>query len=74
MRVTVFSLERLNSSTNGNPRFKVNTSEGSFNTASDHGVAYMIQNGWRGKDSREADIEVNRRGLITDLTYVDGDN
>lgn len=71
LKVTVFSLQRLKNSRNGNPRFKVNTDQGSFNTAGDHSFVYAIQNGWRGKDNREAEIEVSGRGTITHLTYLD---
>lgn len=36
--------ERLNNSTNGNPRWRLLTSEGSFNTDSDASVGYEVAN------------------------------
>lgn len=77
MRVIIFQLQRLNNSVNGNPRYKVHTDQGSFNTASDHGFVYMINNGWTADHDltgREADITISGRGTITDLKYVDGNN
>lgn len=74
MKVTIFSMQRLDNTYSGNPRYVVHTSEGSFGTEPDNGLVYMINNGWRGKESREAEIELNKSSLITKLTYVDGDN
>lgn len=74
MKVTIFSLDRLNNTSSGNARYKVHTSEGSFNTDPDNGLVYMIHNGWRGKDSREAEIELDNRSRICSLRYTDGEN
>jgi hypothetical protein len=73
MKVTVFSLKRINNSASGNPRYSVYTDQGTFNTAGDYGVNYMINNGWRGKDDREAEITLSAHGTITHLTYLDGE-
>lgn len=71
MTVTVYSLRRIANSRNGNPRYTVNTDQGTFNTAADHSFVYLINNGWRYKNNRLANIEVSGRGTITHLTYLD---
>lgn len=38
--VTIKSVERLNNSVNGNPRYKLSTLEGDFTTQSDNGFVY----------------------------------
>lgn len=70
MRVTVYRLERIRMSASGNPRFKVHTDKGVFVTASDYSFVYGIENDWAGKDSRPAEIQVER-SKITALRYLD---
>jgi len=69
--VTIVSLERLNNSVNGNPRFKIHTDGGWYITSSDHGFCYSIENDWRGKDTRDAVLTLTRAGRVCDLDYVD---
>lgn len=42
--VVLYSVERLNNSTNGNPRFSLWTSQGTFTTKSDASVNYDVEN------------------------------
>ena len=42
--VEVFRVERMNLSRNGNPRFKLHTSKGTFHTGVDYGIAYGLEN------------------------------
>ena len=72
MRVRIESIERLNNSYSGNPRFKIAWSEhgwtayGSANTASDASYNYEIGNkGLRERDLVE--IELNGRGTIKSI-------
>lgn len=69
MRVTVFGMDRLKNSRNGNPKYRVYTSEGTYITSSDHEFVFRILNGWEGKTSREAEISLTRAGYINGLEY-----
>lgn len=42
--VTVHSVERIQSSTNGNPRYQLNTDKGPFRTAVDTQCGYTVTN------------------------------
>jgi hypothetical protein len=46
MKITAIlnSLERLTNSANNNPRFKLHTSKGTFQTLTDGGINYGIEN------------------------------
>ena len=41
---TLFSAQRIKNSTNGNPRFRLSTSEGVYDTKADAEVGYDIKN------------------------------
>lgn len=42
--VEVYSVTRLNSSVNGNPAYRLHTSEGDYRTSSDTSAAYDVPN------------------------------
>jgi hypothetical protein len=67
----VYALHRLNNSVNGNPRYRVQTSNGPFITSSDHSFVIGLLNDWRDKQSRPAVLTLTRSGLIEDLEYTD---
>lgn len=62
-------LERMNSSVNGNPKFRVHfTDDSSATTQSDAGFCYGLEN----RENFGVDVEVkfSRRGYIEDLRPV----
>lgn len=63
MRVTIKSVKRLTNSTNGNPRWELNTSEGTFKTKTDAQCGYSISNNTSG----DYDLDVNGRGTVEDI-------
>lgn len=71
IETTVWRLERVKNSVNGNPRYRVGTSDGDFLTSSDHSFVYQINNGWGDKRSRPANLYLTRNGRIYDLAYTD---
>lgn len=71
IETTVWHLERINNSVNGNPRYKVGTEDGVFITSSDHAFVWAINNGWRDKTSRPARLTLTRAGRIEGLEYTD---
>lgn len=44
MIVQLYSVERLNNSVNGNPRFDLHTDSGTFTTSSDSACSYDVEN------------------------------
>jgi hypothetical protein len=69
--VKVLSLKlRPRCSVNGNPRYRVTTDHGTYDTVTDASCNYGIENDWRGKTTRPAQITLHR-GKIVDIIYLD---
>lgn len=70
---TFYGAERLTNSTNGNPRWKLSTSEGTYRTQSDASLGYDVDNhngrpehtdrSWRG---REVEFTATPAGRVWD--------
>lgn len=67
--VTLYGATRLNNSVNGNPRWRLHTSEGDFITSSDHALNYEVENRtskngrWSWLD-REVTLTLTRAGRV----------
>lgn len=69
-RVLVYSLERLDNSANGNPRYRVHTDGGPYTTSADAGFCYGIENNRiRGVETQEATLTLTRAGMVADLKW-----
>lgn len=53
IHTSLVSVKRLNSSVNGNPRFRLNTTHGEFTTQSDASCSYDVDNIARGIRQRD---------------------
>ncbi len=62
--VTLYRSERLNNSVNGNPRFRLHTSEGAFATQSDAAVVYAVTNF---ADDTDVVLTLSRNGRVTHM-------
>ena len=68
----IWSIERLNNSVNGNPRYRIAFEDDAvrgFRTSSDHGFCYAIGN----PDLREGSlvrVQFTRAGLISDMQPI----
>lgn len=67
--VTIYRVERTTNSVNGNPRFKLHTSGGTFATQTDAGLGYDIGN--MAHDNRDA--LNNGEGIAATLTTTPAD-
>jgi hypothetical protein len=69
-RVTVFSLDRLDNSPSGNPRYKIHTEDGPYTTSSDAGFCYGIENRRaRGAEAQDATLVLTSTGRVRDMTW-----
>jgi len=69
--VRVLALQRrARCSANGNPRYRVTTDHGTYDTETDAACNYGITNDWGAKTSRLAQITLHR-GKIIHITYLD---
>lgn len=72
--VTVYRLDRMPNSVNGNPRYRLTTDAGEYITSSDHAFVYGIENGFRPRnhwEGRKAWITLTRAGRVSDLEWKD---
>lgn len=73
VQVKVYALYRLNNSVNGNPRYRLSTSEGELITSSDSAFCYGILNGWTDEhmaNGRTAQINLTRAGRVAYLEWI----
>lgn len=69
--VRVLALQRrARCSANGNPRYRVSTDHGTFDTEEDASCNYGITNNWSAQTSRLAQITLHH-GKIVDIVYLD---
>jgi hypothetical protein len=71
--VKVYALHRLNNSVNGNPRYRMHTSEGELITSSDRAYCYGILNDWTDEEKtngKSARIQLTRAGRVDQLEWV----
>lgn len=71
--VKVYALYRLKNSVNGNPRYRMSTSEGELITSSDRSYCYGILNEWTDEDKtsgKTARIRLTRAGRVDQLEWV----
>lgn len=66
----VTGFNRLANSRNGNPRYKVHTTEGSFTTAADIAAVYEHSIDRLAKDSVPVYLTLNGRGQVVDFYPV----
>lgn len=69
-RVTVSSLERLENSDNGNPRYKIHTDNGPYRSVPDAGFCYGIESQRiPGAELQEATLTLDSRGRVENLVW-----
>jgi hypothetical protein len=73
LNIKVYALYRLNNSVNGNPRYRLSTTEGDLITSSDRAYCYGILNDWTDAhkaDGRPAKVTLTRSGRVDQLEWV----
>jgi len=72
LEIKVYALYRLKNSVNGNPRYRLSTSEGDLITSSDRAYCYGILNHWTDDhktNGRPARVTLTRAGRVDQLEW-----